>query len=63
MGETKTFHFHDFGTFGRVPEPQNQYNFLETPGHLNKSKNESQIIFEKYHFCKYQRLGNTKTKW
>ena len=25
MGETKTFHFFDFGFFGRVPEPQNQY--------------------------------------
>ena len=32
-------HFHDFGIFGGVPEPQNQYYlFLERPGYLNKSK-------------------------
>ena len=32
MGEQKTFISYDFGTFGRVPEPQNQlFLFLETP--------------------------------
>ena len=34
MGATETFHFYDFGTVGRVPEPENQFVLLlETPGH------------------------------
>ena len=40
MREPPTLHFYDFGIFGRVQTPQNQYYFsLETPGHLNKIKN------------------------
>ena len=32
MGEAQTVHFYDFGTFERVPKPQNQlFSFLETP--------------------------------
>ena len=34
----KTTHFHDFGSSGRVPEPQNQYDAsLETAGYFEKS--------------------------
>ena len=42
MGETKTPHFYDFGTFGRVPGSPNQYYLsLETPGYLNETKTQS----------------------
>ena len=35
----QTPHFHDFGIFERVPEPQNQYYLsLETPGHSKQSQ-------------------------
>ena len=45
MGETESPHVHDFGIFGRVPEPQNQYHSsLETPGYLKKTMNK-RIIF------------------
>ena len=44
MGETETFHFYDFGIFGYVPEPQNQYYLsLETPECLNKSELTNQF--------------------
>ena len=36
-GDPQNPHLYDFGTFGRVPEPQNQFCLsLETPGYLNK---------------------------
>ena len=36
IGETETSNLDDFGTFGRVPEHQIQYDSpLETPGYLN----------------------------
>ena len=38
MGETKKLHFYDFGNSGRVPEPQNDFFSLETPGYLKKPK-------------------------
>ena len=37
MGGPRTLHFHDFGTFGRAPEPQHQYYlYLESPGYFKK---------------------------
>ena len=57
MGETQTPHFFAFGIFGRVPEPQNQYDLsLEKPGHLNKSK-KPQIIFENYYLYTFQNFA------
>ena len=45
MGEPTNPHFYDFGIFGRVLEPQNQYYLsLETPGHLNKKQEKYQSI-------------------
>ena len=47
MGETKTPHFYDFGIFEPVTEPQNQlFLSLETPGHLQKIKTQSQNILK-----------------
>ena len=57
MGGPQTPHFFDFGTWGRVPEPQNHYYLsLETPGHLNKSRNPWHI------FVKYDLLNLKKGK-
>ena len=52
MGETKTPHFDDFGFCEPVTKPQKPIIFssLETPGHLNKIKNKSTNISEKYNF-------------
>ena len=45
MGEPQTPNFYDFGTFGRVPEPRNQYYLsLETPGYLKQET--APIIFK-----------------
>ena len=39
MGESINPQFDDFGLFGCVPEPQNQYYLsLETPGYQTKIK-------------------------
>ena len=48
MGEPENLHFHGFGIFGRVPEPQNQlFLSLETPGHPGKMPKSSllNIVF------------------
>ena len=45
MGEPPTPHFYDFGTFGRVPEPQNQlFVSLESPGYLKNQENPWNIL-------------------
>ena len=45
MGEPENPHFYDLGTFGSVPERQNQlYLSLETPGQLKQIKNIPGII-------------------
>ena len=55
MGEPKNLHFYDFGISGRVPEPQNQYDFsLETPGYLTKSKNKHQISLNNMSFVNFK---------
>ena len=42
MGESKNPHFYDFGTFGRVPETQNQLCLsLATPGPLKNNQDKS----------------------
>ena len=47
MGELKNPHLYDFGIFGRVPEPQNQYYLsLETPGYVKQFKKQLWIICE-----------------
>ena len=43
MGETKTHHVYDFGTFEPVTKPQTQlFLFLETPGHLTTNQENFQ---------------------
>ena len=45
MGEPNNSHFYDFGIFEPVITPQNQlFVSLETPGHLNKIKNNPQTV-------------------
>ena len=40
MGKPINPHFYDFGIWGRVPEPQNQYYLsLETTGYLKELRN------------------------
>ena len=47
MGEPKNPHLYDFGIFGHVPKPQNQYDLsLEIPGYLNENAEQTLIIFE-----------------
>ena len=47
MGEPRTPHFYNLRIFECVPEPQNQlFLFLETPGHLKKSKKQARTIFD-----------------
>ena len=61
MGETETPHFYDFGIFGSVPEPPNQYYLsFETPGYLTKMKNNHWNMFETSYFYKSQNSGNPK---
>ena len=57
MGEPKNPNFYDLESFGRVPEPQNQY-FVSfgTPGYLKenqeKAERVSDIIFANLIFSK-----------
>ena len=45
--------FNDFWILGRAKNPRNQhYLSLETPGYLNKIKNNPWNIFEKCYVCK-----------
>ena len=47
MGEAENPNFHDFGLFGRVPEPQNQYySSLETPEYLNQFKRNPEAFWK-----------------
>ena len=63
-GESKTPHFYDFGTSGRVPGSQNQLCLSsETPRHLNKNKNSPQrclvyMIFIKFETLEVQHFDN-----
>ena len=53
MGEPTNPHFCDFGIWGRVPKPQNQYYLsLETPGQQAKIKKISGT-FQKYYVFFY----------
>ena len=50
---------YDFGIFGRVPEPQNQYYFsLETPRHSKILQETIPNCFPKYYFGEVQNVGN-----
>ena len=47
MGKPETPHFCDFGIFGRVPEPQNQYYLsLEAPGYAKTNREDPWRILE-----------------
>ena len=64
MGEPKTPHFYDFGTFERVPEPQNHlFSFLETAGYIKKSKKNpgtcsKNIVFANLKILEIKRFVN-----
>ena len=46
MGEPKNPNFYDFGIFGRVPEPQNQYDLsLEIPRTSQIIQGKSRVVF------------------
>ena len=65
MGETQNPHFYDFGIFGAVHEPQNQYYLsLETPGYLTKSKNIPSYLW-KFDICEFCVFGKcvSRTSW
>ena len=51
MGEPNNPQFYDFGIFGRVPEPQNQYYLpFETAGYLKEIMKTSKPLFENIMF-------------
>ena len=63
MGETENPHFYDFETFGRVPEPQNQYySSLETPGYFNKPETNPEPLLNMLRFGNV-RFGNVEKCW
>ena len=56
MGEPTNPHFYYFGTFERVPEPQNQYYLsFETPGYLQNQENGT---YFKLYFYKSRSFRN-----
>ena len=60
MGESQNPHFHDFGSFGRVPGSQNQVLLsLVTPGYLKEFKKSANHVW-KYLFCKFHFSGHLK---
>ena len=59
MGKTENPHLHDFGTFGRVPESQNQlFVLLETPEHSKQNKKNAQICMFLFYFYEPQGSRN-----
>ena len=62
MGESKNLHFYDFGIWGRVPAPQNQYYLsLEARGDFKKAKiNQTHFWKTPYIFHIFQNVGNCK---
>ena len=58
MGETQTSHFYDFGTFGRVPEPQNQVFFILGDTRRPKESRKIPGTFKNTFWYKSQLLGN-----
>ena len=46
MGGSKNHHFYDFGTFGRVPEPKNNYFCFWDTSIPNKNAENSRHIFK-----------------
>ena len=62
MGETKGFHFYDFGISRRVPEHQSQY-YLSTRIPKDTSTNPKiPYLFRTYHSYRYQNLGNPENE-